>query len=322
MIEVRLFGPGQVKNGNLNLAGFPKQQYFHVFCYLIISRKPHTREQLASTFWMDYTTNVSRKYLRDALWRLRHALRTIGVSLDKLLNVSETQVGYYQSDECVLDTQQFEAGIAGLKGAAPEMLDQQVIAEAEQAVNLYTGDVLDGQYEEWCLDERERLRLLYLGALSTLMAYHEAQGAYEKALSYGDQILTRDGTREAVHRQMMRLYCLMGNRDAAIRQYKTCVRILQDTLGMPPLYQTTQFYMNIAHNGLPEIHTMTQPGASDDQRSATNGVDMSFRRMKQRVRYLHKLLDESKAELVALEKEIDEKAAGVVSDQKLDILAK
>ncbi len=309
MLEIRLFGPGQVRNGSRVLAGFPKQQYYQVLCYLIISRQPHTREKLASTFWTNYTTSTSRKYLRDALWRLRHALKAVEVPLESLLCVTETQVSYNLPDQGWLDVQQFEAGITPLRGTPPDSLDPLAVERAEQAVRLYTGDLLDGLYQDWCLDERERLRLLYLGALGNLMAYHEAHGDDEKAIAYGERILASDGTREAVHRQMMRLHHRAGNRDAAIRQYRSCVRILQETLGIPPLEETTRLYAHILNNDALAAQPLQLPPSADARVEAAAADGTALRHVLRRVRHIYTLMDQLRAELNALEDSLNGRRA-------------
>ena len=75
MLSIQLFGPGRASYGNRMLPGFPNQQFYGLFCFLLLNRyRPYRREQLAAVFWGEYSTSVSRKYLRDALWRLRARL--------------------------------------------------------------------------------------------------------------------------------------------------------------------------------------------------------------------------------------------------------
>ena len=76
---MNLFGPGRAQFQNRPLAGFPNQQGYHLLCYLILNRnQPHNRERLAAVFWSEHSTAISRKYLRDALWRLRQAFQAAG----------------------------------------------------------------------------------------------------------------------------------------------------------------------------------------------------------------------------------------------------
>jgi hypothetical protein len=51
----------------------------------------------------------------------------------------------------------------------------------------------------------------------------------------------------------MRLYALAGQRAAALRQYRECVRRLQGELGVPPLEETTALYRAIKEEGAPPL---------------------------------------------------------------------
>ena len=48
----------------------------------------------------------------------------------------------------------------------------------------------------------------------------------------------------------MRLYAWAGQRNAALHQYRECVRILEQELGVAPLAETTELYEAIKGNRL------------------------------------------------------------------------
>jgi DNA-binding SARP family transcriptional activator len=71
MLECRLFGIGQACYQGQPLAGFPNLRCYHLLCYLLLNRRhPHSRERLSAIFWSEYPTAISRKYLRNTLWKL------------------------------------------------------------------------------------------------------------------------------------------------------------------------------------------------------------------------------------------------------------
>src|SRR3712207_9311876 len=49
----------------------------------------------------------------------------------------------------------------------------------------------------------------------------------------------------------MQLYAWAGQRAGALRQYRECVRILEEELGVTPLEETTRIYEAIQENDLP-----------------------------------------------------------------------
>ena len=74
-LTVCLFGKLHVQCGEQVLADLGARKVQELFAYLLLHRKQrHSREVLAGLLWGDSTTAQSRKYLRNALWRLRSVL--------------------------------------------------------------------------------------------------------------------------------------------------------------------------------------------------------------------------------------------------------
>jgi DNA-binding SARP family transcriptional activator len=263
MLELKLFGAGQAHYSDQPLTGFPNRQCYLLLCYLLLNRPyPQTRERLAALFWREYPTHTSRKYLRNALWRLRQALQSVGAHVGDYLLIADDSISFQSASSYWLDIDVFETTIARDRGLLGQELTPEQAVHIEEAVDLYTGDLLEGIYADWCLYERERLFLLHLSALSRLMVFHQTHGTHERGLAYGERLLARDSTREKVHRQMMVLYWLLGDRAAAHAQYKRCCQILKEELHLPPMEQTRQLYEQIVHNQFDPTSWQTRHGRS------------------------------------------------------------
>lgn len=266
MLRVQLFGKGAACYSGQPLPGFPGQQCYRLLSYLLLNRdQPHPRERLAALFWAEYPTPTSRAYLRNALWRLREALSNVGAPADDYLLCADDSLSFAEMVPYWLDVASFEASVCCYRDVAGVDLIPEQARALEQADRLYIGDLLEGTYDDWCLYDRERLRLLHLGLLSKLLAYHEATGTYEQGFDYAQRILALDPTREKVHRQVMRLYWLMGQPVEALTQYRRCVQILAEELGVAPTAKTKELYRQMVshrfdpsqwpvhrHDGLPQ----------------------------------------------------------------------
>ena len=312
MLELQLFGTGQARYCDYPLPGFPNQQSYLLLCYLLLNRHhPHHRERLAALFWSEYPTTSSRKYLRNALWRLRHALQSVGAPGDEYLLISDDSISFVSSSRYWLDVEAFETTITRYQDLSEQELTPEQAAHLEEAVDLYVGDLLEGVYEDWCLYDRERLSLLHLNALSKLMVFHELNGTYERGLAYGERILARDHTREKVHRQMMRLYWLLGDRNAALAQYKRCVQVLREDLGIPPMEETRLLYKRMVHSqsdpstGSGERPT-SRPVRHEDPLSITIKSDDSVQPLAehalQKLQRLQAIIEETSVELRYIER--------------------
>ncbi|MDQ7029938.1 MAG: BTAD domain-containing putative transcriptional regulator [Ardenticatenia bacterium] len=140
----------------------------------------------------------------------------------------------------------FEKSITRCLEALPTIPPPARLLELSEAVTLYRGDFLEDIYDDWALLERERLRELYLRALERLITLHKQQGNYEGALTYAQRLATADPLRETAHRELMRLYHLLGRDHAALEQYATLRQLLADELGLEPAAAaTTALYHEI-----------------------------------------------------------------------------
>jgi DNA-binding SARP family transcriptional activator len=293
VLELYLFGSGRARYGERCLSGFPNRLPCLLLCYLVLHRgRAHGREQLAALFWGDHPTSVARKRLRHALWWLRTQLAAIGAPADGYLAILDDTISF-DGEQSWIDVQALEAAAAGVQGVAGQALDAGQAARLEAALDLYQGPLLDGVYDDWCLYERERLHLLYLDALGKLIDYHESSGSPRRGLEYGERVLASDETRENVHRQMMRLYWRLGDRGAAIAQYRRCAQLLRETMGLSPMAETDRLYRQIAtgQEAPPIGHTRFRVAEAEGA---------SARLMRQaldEVRRLETAVDETRSEL-------------------------
>lgn len=311
MLKVRLFGTGNAHSHERSLPGFPSTLPNQLLCYLLLNRNlPQHRERLAAVFWGDYPTSTSRKRLRDSLWRLRHSLESIGAPVDDLMHIDEESVAFQAQEGYWLDVAAFEDTIQCYQDVPGDQLAADEASDLEAAADLYVGDLLEGIYEDWCLNDRERLNLFLLSALNKLMVYHGSIGNYERAIVYGERILARDNTREKVHRQLMRLHWRSGERNVALAQYQRCASILQESLGIRPMPATSRLYERMLKNqhqssiaeDLLDPDSPLEPSEPPDHPLIEHALN--------RLQQLDEVLEHTRAELRRVEQLINRGLAG------------
>ena len=238
-LRIQLFGTVQVSHdGRPQDARLIRVVQSLLAWLLLHRRKTHARETLAGLFWGEQDEARARSCLSTALWRLRQVLEPIGIARGTYLIAQSDAVGFNCASDYWLDVAAFEEGVARhLPASTPRdrALDW---SGAEDAVACYTGDLLDGFYDDWALRERERLRMLYLDCLGTLLRRHSETGALEPALRCGRQILVLDPLREDIHREVIRLHVRNGHRALALKQYESCRAALEEELGVDPMEET------------------------------------------------------------------------------------
>jgi DNA-binding SARP family transcriptional activator len=201
-----------------------------LLAYLIVHRRqPHSRDHLAELFWGDRPERKARRSLSTALWQIHRCLPG-----DDFLLCGPTCVQVNPECPLWLDAQAFEA-----QAAQPDL------ASLHAAADLYRGDFLDGFYDDWVIGERYRLEGIYLGVLARLMAAQEVASDHAGALATSRQLLDKDPLREDAHRMAMRAQCRLGQRHAALSQYRTCQQRLREELGAAPMAETQALYRAI-----------------------------------------------------------------------------
>jgi DNA-binding SARP family transcriptional activator len=237
MLRVHMLGcysiilGGKYLHGDLGANGRRLSAYLFSF-----PNRPHRRERLIDLFWSDLAPNQGNAALSTALWRLR---RLLGLGREegepRIVPTTAREVLLEITDERIVDAHLFHASVARALQSDPFGTDSELL---EGAVGLYSGPFLDGQDDDWILEEREHLHGLYVRALSELMRRHGEQHRYEDALVCGRRILAADPMRETVQRCVMLLYVLNGQRGEAILQFDRCARMLREDCDVDPMPET------------------------------------------------------------------------------------
>jgi predicted ATPase/DNA-binding SARP family transcriptional activator len=208
-----------------------------LLAFLALHPGKHSREQLATLLWGDYADSAARRSLRTALSELRAVLG------DEAIIAGRQDVQLNPAFPLWADAVAFQTQ-AGRFLVAPD-------ADVDASfVDLYRGDLLPDFDHEWILPERERLRTLLLDVLLLLAQEHRSRAAYEQAILVAGRALVLDPSNERAHQHLMFCHMARGDRSAALQQYETCRRALQDDLGVEPLPETLRLYQWIT--GEPE----------------------------------------------------------------------
>ena len=304
--RICLLGKFQIQGENRVVSCFKSRKVQELFCYLLLFREhPQQREGLASIFWGDYSTESSKKYLRQSLWMLQSSLSEIMGSVPPpLLRIEAEWVQVNPQSVYWLDIASFESAYQTVKDIPVQNLTDQDITMLAEAVDLYRGDLMDGCYQDWCLYERARLQEIYQSLLNTLAYHYELHQEYENGLDYARRMLNCDYANERTHRQLMRLYYFSGNRTQALRQFKTCEEALRTELDVQPSQKTILLYEQMRADTLPP--PMIVPSREDAPGTMTPGMLAdSLERMQHLQEMLRQMQSQLQSEILALEKALE-----------------
>lgn len=227
-----------------------------VLAYLVLHKRPCTRDVLLEQFWSDCTVDRARRCLNTTLWRLRCALEPDGVLQGAyLISAGHDEIGFNYSSQSWIDVHEFVLGVSPILNQSMAAVDAQAVQRAKRALALYNAEPLDGFFDDWAIREREHLGCLRLDALGQLMTYHQLHNQPEEALGYARQLLELEPLREDVQRTTMRLQLDLGRRTDALRQFELCKRVLHEELGIEPMPETLALYRSISQGSAAPAHT-------------------------------------------------------------------
>lgn len=229
MLVVQLFGHFRLSMGGEPLPFNAPPKTLPLLAYLLLHRNgPVPRQSLSFLLWPDETEETARANLRRHLHWLRQSLPAPAESRPWLLNDAKSLQWNLEANYR-LDVAEFER----LSAAEDGLL---------QAVELYQGDLLSDFYDDWILNERERLRERFFECLNRLVQRYRLQRAYPQAIAFARQWLTHDPLREDVLRQLMALRYEAGDRAGAIEEYETFRQRLYAELGVGPMVETIALF--------------------------------------------------------------------------------
>ena len=211
-----------------------------LLAYLLLQRsRPHPRDVLVDLFWGNHPQAQARGCLNTTIWRLRKRLEPNGIPQGTyLISNPSGELAFNNQSDYWLDVAVFEEIIQQVVRTPPHLAGEQQVSELENAVTLYTGDLLENQYHDWVLLERERLHNLLLDARYYMMNHYRSRHDLHHALIHGSHILAANSLREDVHRLLMQLFNENGQRSLAVRQYQLCQQALREELNIDPMPET------------------------------------------------------------------------------------
>ena len=222
-LHISLLGAPTIVAGRKNIETDTRKATA-LLAYLAVSDRPQRRATLAALLWPDNDEQKARGALRRTLSVLRSALG------DRWLEAEGETVDLDRANVRV-DVIEFRRAIAD--------------GRFEDAAKLYRGDLLEGfslrdspQFDDWQAAQADALRSGYADVLSRLAAATERDGDLVGALGFAKRHVAIDPLHEPAHRELMRLHMRSGDRSAALRQYRECVRLLDRELGVAPADET------------------------------------------------------------------------------------
>lgn len=215
MLRVRLFGEMALEADGDRLEPPGRRSGRSLLAYLALHPGLHARADLAARLWPDAAPDSARASLRTALTSVRRAL---GERAPSALAVTRDRVGF--DADVAVDAVDFRRLVAA--------------GRLEEALELASGEFLQGLDEGWVVEAREDHLRELVEALAEVAARYEEQGDLDAAVQHTRSAVALDGLSESSSRALMRRLAGAGDRAAALAAYDRLRERLWQELGVAP----------------------------------------------------------------------------------------
>lgn len=257
-LDIRLLGPPEILVDGAPLV-VDTRKAVAILALLGAEGRAFARDELAALLWPDADQPAAHGALRRTLSTLRAAT----------------------GDSVIVDRTRVALAPDGVRVDVAEM-ERLAASDARRslaaAAGLARGPFLAGfnlrdsaDFDDWRAARAVALERTVMTVLDRLAAADEAAGDLPGAIRAASRRLDLDPLDEAGHVRLMDLFARSGDRAAALRQYRSCVAILDRELGVAPLASTTARYETIRDADVPaEPPAATVP--SDDREAPAAGA--------------------------------------------------
>ncbi len=225
VLSLRLLGGFEVRDVSGRPVVLRQRKAIALLAYLAVrDGRPQARGVLADLLWHDRDDRRARVNLRQTLSIIRRALPRNGHG------ILETA-----GDEVALDMTRVACDVVELRRLIATGDAQQ---GADRVAALYRGPLLgdvgieEETFGRWLADQRTDLDQAVTDVLRSVLVAEASSDDLGRARRTANLLLKIDRAQEDVHRELMRLHAVQGQRDRALRQYEACRVALRDDLDM------------------------------------------------------------------------------------------
>ncbi|KQL49006.1 ATP-dependent transcriptional regulator [Brevibacillus choshinensis] len=214
---------------------------------LLLTKRQHllAREEIMNRLWADSDEESAIRDFKVALNALNKALEPNRAARADTFFIQRqgSSYGFNLASGYQIDVEEFEKLVTlGMT----ETDSRQAAILLEKGLSYYQGDYLpECRYDEWCVEERERLQVLFLRGAERVAKIRLEDNRLEGVIRWCEAILRVDDCWEEAYRLLMTAYYQLNNRAQAIRWYEKCVTKLQEQLGVAPMPATKETYQKI-----------------------------------------------------------------------------
>lgn len=247
LLRIHIFGEFRLIKGNkcLTTADFKNKKALNILKYLIIhsGREIH-QEKLLDIFWPEFSLKKARQNLYVALYEIRKKLALLDGNQEYI--ISKNSLYQFNTEKPYwIDIEEFQSfyqeGNRYYK-ANNHIKAKEYYLKAQKIYN--NGFLLENIYDDWIRDFRDYYQEKYLAILKNLFEIENNDNP-DKALAYGEDILSINPYLEDVNIKVIKILIQTGNLNKAFKHYRDLKELYNKELEIEFPQKITRLLENV-----------------------------------------------------------------------------
>lgn len=245
-INMKAFGSLEFKHRGepVTESKWRKKKGKSVLAYMMINPKAkYNKDKLIDMFFPDVKPVSMEDNWKQAIFNIRSAFK------NKYLNflILEGKMLYLNPD-CYFksDAEEFNK-YCNIARSAESAVEQKIQA-CKDAIKLYKGEFIEGNYEQWCEDLRLDFHNKYISISELLLDLLSKDKNHEEILYYSEKLLKHDKLNEKAYLYSVEAYVKLEKRKSAKESYSKMLKIYNEELAEAPDIKILNKIKNMLEN--------------------------------------------------------------------------
>jgi DNA-binding SARP family transcriptional activator len=243
-LEARCLGPFELEIAGKRVAreAFARKKALTLLQMLLLKAgAPLDRSTLVERLWPGVDEASGANRLHGVVHSLRAVIEPRSRRGRKYIKNDGELYWFGLEGSQRVDLFEFKKSLSEAAAADRDQRAQDAVGHFEDALALYRGDLFaDEPGAEFCLAERADLRERCFSAHKRVAQLLRELGEIDRAIHWLRRAVDLDPLREDLQQDLIESLARAGRRKDAIEQYRSCVRVLDQELGMAPLPATVR----------------------------------------------------------------------------------
>lgn len=254
-LQIRLLGGHAIQHDGKNITLDLPHKGRALLVYLLLTKRVHTRKQIAKLLWPHVDPDKALRSLRVLLNALRNKHH-----LTPFIKTDRVDIEIDGINEIWCDVLDFRT-YTGTKSNNDDF-DRNTL---QKGIDFYLGkfmlgfDATDTPFDDWLFQQQIALEETAVHGLVDLIEQFDVENNPRAAIEYAYRLVEIDPWREASYRRLMWVLARSDRADAALFAYENCCQILHQELAVLPEQETVLLAEQIRQEKIAVVQVEPSP---------------------------------------------------------------